>query len=533
MSVDESPEGDRPAPPSPFATDPAAIPVDDLRRSYRRLTKLYELAQQLFSQEALPTLFARIVATAVELLDVERALLATVEGGKEIAQATHAMTVCPGEPLPISSTMVRKVIDSGESILTFDAVEERDYRVAQSVVAHGIRSVMCCPLGPPKEPLGLLYVDNTVRRRAFDASDLQFLQALSHYACIAIQNLTRVQSERAVAKARVETLQRAYGPGHDLVYRSAAMHSVWEMVKKVAPTQVSVLLLGETGTGKEVVARAVHHESDRKDGPWVPVNMGALSSELAESQLFGHVKGAFTGATSDHPGFFVQAHGGVIFLDEITAASHDIQVKLLRVLAEKEVWPIGAKSRVPVDVRVIAAANVDIDREVREHRFREDLFFRLNVARIDVPPLRGRPDDIEPLISHFLALLAPGKSIDPVVLRALCAHDWRGNVRELRNIIEILGILAQGDTIRMSDLPDRVAKTGGSAPPPTPSEAPEPLAMLLERVEKEHIKRALDFTHGHKDRALKLLEMSRATFFDRLRRFGLGDYSNSGSGGGS
>ncbi|MFN7956650.1 MAG: sigma-54-dependent Fis family transcriptional regulator [bacterium] len=506
----------------PFPPDPGAIPAEELRRSYLRLTKLYELGHELFSQAALPGLFERIVAAACELLGAERVLLATVDGNTLVPRAAHELSWSADGPLPISSTMVAQVLESGEPLLTIDAAMDSSFGAAASVVANGIRSVICCVLGDPASPLGILYCDNNVRVRAFDEGDLPFLQALACYACIAIQHLLRIEAEREVAKAREETLERAYGAGHHLVGRSSELKRIYELVKRFAPTQVSVLVTGESGTGKEVIARAIHQESERRAGPFVPVHMGTLSRETAISQLFGHEKGAFTDATSPHHGFFVQAKGGVLFLDEITTATPEIQVLLLRALEADVVRPLGARSDVPVDVRIIAACNVDIEREVREGRFREDLYYRICVARIDVPPLRARRDDIDPLLHHFQARLAPGKSFEPAALDALRQHRWSGNVRELRNVVEIAGILACGDVIRLGDLPAAIAGSAVAAPCSSDG-APESLRQLMERVEREHIRRVLEHTGGHKERAIAILGIARATFFHKLKFYGLVD----------
>lgn len=512
---------------TPFVVDPDAISPKDLRRAYRRLTKLYELAGQLFSHEAMPRLFERIVKAAVELLGAERALLATCDGGKLVPRWAHQLPFAPGGPLPLSMTMTGRVLESGEPILTFDASEDAAFCTSDSVAVHGIRSVMCCALGDPAEPIGILYVDNNVRVRAFEYEDLEFLQALAHYACIAIDNLTRLEAERAVSKARTETLERAYGATHHLVGRSAELRRVYDLVRRVAAASAPVLIVGETGVGKEIVARAIHQESDRRGGPFVPVNVGTLSKETAESQLFGHVKGSFTNAIHEHHGFFEQANGGVLFLDEITTASPEIQVMLLRAIQEQRVRPLGGKKEIPVDVRLVTATNVDIDRERKDGRFRDDLFYRIDVARIEVPPLRERRDDIEPLAHHFLARCAPGKSFEPAALRALCAYAWPGNVRELQHAVEFAAILAQHSVIRLADLPRTLARDGVEDVP-TPSEAPGSLKALLQRTEREHIRRALEFTNGHRDKAIALLQMSRANFFQKVREFGLTDYPPKG-----
>jgi transcriptional regulator with PAS, ATPase and Fis domain len=285
-----------------------------------------------------------------------------------------------------------------------------------------------------------------------------------------------------------------------------------------------VLITGESGTGKELIARALHAGSERSRGPFFTVNCAALTETLLESELFGYRKGAFTGADRDKPGYVELAHGGTLFLDEIGEMGAAMQAKLLRVLQEGEVMPVGGKSPVQVDVRFVSATHRDLAALIREGRFREDLFYRINVARIDVPPLRERREDIPALVDHFLSVLAqeeaqPKRSIEPDALRRLVAHDWPGNVRELQHQILRLSafvrrsVLTLRDVERYTDLPPW---EGSRAP----AGAPLPVDSL-EALERKQILLALERAGGNKTRAADLLGINRATLFRKLKRLDL------------
>ncbi len=275
---------------------------------------------------------------------------------------------------------------------------------------------------------------------------------------------------------------------------SPAMQAVYEITRRVAPSNASVLLLGETGTGKELIAGAIHALSSRAYGPFVKVNCGALSESLLESELFGHVRGAFTSAVANRIGRFEAAHSGSIFLDEINSTSQILQVKLLRVLQEREFERVGDGSRITVDTRVIAASNRDLTKEVQEERFREDLYWRLNVVPIFIPPLRKRPEDIPELVVHFLkvyseandrqVLQAPQETID-----ALQSYHWPGNVRELQNYVERAVVLAEGDVFSPDLLPD-VVRLGGTGSPSTASVRGVDLETLVKEVVEQGVRAA-------------------------------------------
>jgi two-component system response regulator PilR (NtrC family) len=323
-----------------------------------------------------------------------------------------------------------------------------------------------------------------------------------------------------------ELLTTRYGLG-SIVAESDAMKKVCDMVKRVAPTDATILIYGESGTGKELVAKAIHANSPRKDKRFLAVNCAALPEPLLESEMFGHVKGSFTGASADKEGLFEAAKGGTILLDEIGSMPLSIQAKLLRVLQEKEVRRVGSNNNVPVDARVLAAANVRLETLMEKGSFREDLFYRLSVIPVTVKPLRERTEDILPLAYHFLRQETKGRkstpSLDGDVSRALESYPWPGNVRELENAIKHALAFAQGDRIVLSDLPAKIAevkiaKTNGPALGSGTMEQTRgrSLKAFLRAKEKEYLDQVLKLTGGNKEEAAKALSISIATLYRKL-----------------
>jgi two-component system response regulator PilR (NtrC family) len=308
------------------------------------------------------------------------------------------------------------------------------------------------------------------------------------------------------------------------VGRSAAIERVLDLVRRVASSRTSVLITGESGTGKELVARALHDESDRKDAAFVVVNCGAIPENLLESELFGHEKGAFTSATSKKRGLFEAATGGTLFLDEIGELALALQVKLLRALQERVIRPIGASKETEVNVRVVAATNRELEKEVEAGRFRQDLFYRLNVIRIPMPPLRERTEDIPLLAEHFLAKHAGmhGKKLSfaPEALRWLLSQRYPGNIRELENVVERAAVLARGPVIGLEDLPDVLSASSPlSAGPVLPSlDEPFDLDAWLGGLERSVLVRALEKTGGAQKQAARLLEMTFHSLRYRLKK---------------
>jgi len=319
---------------------------------------------------------------------------------------------------------------------------------------------------------------------------------------------------------------------NNIISRNPKMHSIFELVRHIAGTKSTVLIEGETGTGKELIAKAVHYSSEDRHGNLVAVNCAALPENLLESELFGHERGAFTSAESRRKGRFELADKGTIFLDEIGDVSPAMQAKLLRVLQEKRFERVGGHESLEVDVRVVAATNKNLEKEVREGRFREDLFYRLNVIKIDLPPLRERPEDIPLLITHFLNKYArpneAPKKFSPEAMERLLAYKWPGNVRELENAIERAAVTSVGETINVDKLPPRVTGSTSEERPRFEIDLKHPLPYYLkqatEEIEKQYILRALEKSRGNVGRCAELCGLSRRSVSGKISQYEIDKY---------
>jgi len=332
----------------------------------------------------------------------------------------------------------------------------------------------------------------------------------------------RIRDEARRLRAVVEVKESFGG----ILGSSPAMQKVYDLLERVRDSEASVLVTGESGTGKELVARALHDRGPRRGGPFVAVNCSAVPENLLESELFGHAKGAFTDARSDRLGLFSQANGGTLFLDEIGEIPLLVQPKLLRALEERKVRPVGSNVEVDIDVRIVAATNRDLEAAVEEQRFREDLYFRINVIHVDLPPLRSRGTDVLTLAQHFLGryALQAGKDvrgISPSAAQRLCDYEWPGNVRELRNCMERAVALTRYTDIAVEDLPERVAKYRRSHVV-VASDDPSEL-VPLEEVERRYIMRVVEAVAGNKTMASKILGLDRKTLYRKLERYKLED----------
>jgi two-component system response regulator AtoC len=317
--------------------------------------------------------------------------------------------------------------------------------------------------------------------------------------------------------------------GQAIIGRTHSMRELDQLIAKVAPSPTTVLVTGESGTGKELVARELHERSERREGPFIQINCGAIPENLFESELFGYEKGAFTGAVGSKPGRFELAHGGTLFLDEVGELPRDMQVKILRALQERQIDRVGGLRSIDVDVRVIAATNVDLQRAVHQGEFREDLYYRLNVVPVQLPPLRERVDDIPLLVEHFLRkfnarLNKSVARVAPDALAALLEHAWPGNIRELENLMERSVLLSEGDTIGLKDLP---GLRGGTADPSADDledlGLKEYVRVHTTKLERARIRRVLDTMDGNVTRAAQRLGISRKSLQTKMKEYGLRD----------
>lgn len=359
-----------------------------------------------------------------------------------------------------------------------------------------------------------------MKRGAYDYLAKPFQPSEAAFVIRKAQERERLRQTNRLLRRDVE---RAVGD-RPIVAASSVMIDLLEMMERAAAYKTTVLLTGESGTGKEVLARAIHAQSPRRNEAFVAVNCGAIPEHLLESELFGHSKGAFTGADRARRGLFMAATGGTLFLDEISELPINLQVKLLRVLQEEEVRPVGESKSRAVDVRVIAATARDLESEITANRFREDLFYRLNVVRLEVPPLRARPKDVSLLVDHYFAHYQEllGKRLQGIAddaLDALVAYRWPGNVRELQNVIERAVILSNGDRLSLRDLPENVVR------PSEPSESGRSQDLSLRRarrgVEIDVIQMALRATDGNRTHAAKLLEISHRALLYKIKEYGI------------
>jgi DNA-binding NtrC family response regulator len=360
-------------------------------------------------------------------------------------------------------------------------------------------------------------IESAVEAMKLGAADYLIKDARPQDILLTIERVLRIAAlKRENARLRREVHQlRGVG---ELVGESRAMQPVYRTIDAVSQNRSTVLVSGESGTGKELVARTIHARGPAADRPFIAINCAGLSETLLDSQLFGHRRGAFTGAVGDHDGVFRAAEGGTLFLDEVSEIPSGLQAKFLRAVQEREVTPLGSSKPVPIDVRLIAATNRDLEGEVRAGRFRADLFYRLNVVHLELPPLRARGDDIPRLVAHFVQRyseqygVAP-KQVTPDALARLTAHEWPGNIRELQNVIERAFALSSADTITLTEIPTPLT-TSASSPA-------EPGALTLEDAERSAIIAALAQSGGNKNEAARLLGIDRQRLYRKIQKYGL------------
>src|SRR5215203_5798344 len=424
-----------------------------------------------------------------------------------------------GEGFAFSRSVAGQALATGEVIVVEDAPASR-HGDRNSIVALGLKALLAIPLKARERNLGVIYLDTDSPRHGLHGLDRSVLSAFGSQAAIALENARlygQLQDDYFLLRRSVEESFRF----DNILYRSPSMHRVCQAIRQVAGSGVTVLIQGETGTGKELVAHSIHFNSLRKGGRFLGQNAGALPDTLLESELFGHRRGAFSGALENKMGLFEAADGGTVFLDEIGEASPAFQVRLLRLLETGAFRRVGETADRRADVRVLAATHRDLEEEVRAGRFRSDLFYRLSVFPIRLPPLRDRREDIEPLVHHFVERFNRelGRSVRTVrreTLTALLARDWPGNVRELQNVVQRLVLLSPGE--ELAELDESAA--GGTASPITmPSEGLS--TRTLEAVERDHIVRVLAQVGGNQSEAARILGLKRGTLRWRLKKLGV------------
>jgi transcriptional regulator with GAF, ATPase, and Fis domain len=406
----------------------------------------------------------------------------------------------PENAVPISQAILNRVVRERSGLLLTGEGGHRATKDQGVTPDENRTSLLCVPMLVGERVTGVIYLDAKVPTVQFDQNHLRVLQAIAHIAALASENLDHWEKLRQENLA----LRAEIGLKHDIIGSSPSICKVFEFIRKVAHTDSTVLIQGESGTGKELVARAIHSNSPRADRPFVAINSAAIAASLLETELFGHEKGAFTGAASQKKGKVELAEGGTLFLDEIGELAAELQAKLLRVLQEREFERVGGTKPIPLDVRLVAATNKSLVRSVEAGEFRKDLFYRLNVVAVTLPPLRDRREDIAEMAGYFIRKMQRKcptlvKSISLEALACLSQYDWPGNVRELENAIERAAVLGTNDVIRPEDLPENIIEGGG------PSGESAKYYSSLKEFKKQLIQQALQQANGSYVDAAKIL----------------------------
>lgn len=434
----------------------------------------------------------------------------------------------------VSEYLSRTVVQVGEAVLAQDITDDSTLGLRDSKGEILAQSVICAPLRiglKDKKVYGLIHLYTAEADHTLDPDDLDFTLAVADNLALAFRSLRRQQKlseDLNVTRREVTQLREQLGAESDIVGSSPAMQLVHQQIQQAGPTNATVLIRGESGVGKELVARAVHFASQRSKGPFVCLNCAALSESLLESELFGHEKGAFTGATEKKAGKFETAHQGTLVLDEIGEMSPSIQAKFLRVLEGHPFERVGGSKPIKVDVRVIAATNRDLEQAVQQSQFRKDLYFRLKVVEIEVPPLRKRREDVTEIAEHFLArfcneLGKKHKRFSGAALERMRNYRWPGNVRELKNVIERAVVLSQSDTIESDELSLSNLRTASETNMEIELESEfEPISLA--EMERKHILQVLNSVEWNKSRSAQILGIERSTLDRKIKRYDLERY---------
>lgn len=493
------------------------------------LEKIVEISRILNEYSEPSLVLNNLLDSAISYLKADRGLIIfydketedfVVKAGRNVEKETIS------DVTKISRSIVKNVSEGGKSIFSFKLDEDERFAQNVSVVNLKIRSLICVPLQKSKEIIGTIYLDSLTEKKTFAAEDVDFLETVGNLAVIA---LTNAESFQKIAKEKIrlqKTVEEKFS-FHKIISQDEKMLEIFSELVEVAKTDISVLINGESGTGKELIARAVHFQSHRKDKNFVAIDCGAIPETMIESELFGHKKGSFSGAVTDKKGLFEEADGGTIFLDEITNTSFSFQARLLRVLQEREIRRVGETNYRKVDVRVIAATNLNILEAIEKGNFREDLYFRLNNFTIPLPPLRERKGDIPLLVNNFVKEFSETYNkeltgISERLLDYLQTLEWKGNVRELRSVISEMVLKEKEKFLRVESLPKRIRISYSTREKAEKSALPLELGFVsLDECQKIYIQKVLDSVDNNQTKAAQILELPRPTLRSKMIKLGI------------
>ena len=495
---------------SPRTPAPARAPAG---QRLVALDSLVRFSERLLAATDLARLLDELLDALLEVTHAEKGFLILLEDGEMTVRGARnvARETIENAMARVSDSIIQRVVETRRPIVVADALHDAEWSGSSSVVNLKLCSVMCAPLMQKGDVFGVIYLGNDSVVSLFDDRALEPLTVFAAQASLLVQNAMLLDSLRRENVALKEAVQsKQYG---DLVGAGASMREVYRRIEKVAATDISVLVSGETGTGKEVVAREIHRRSPRAQGPYVAVTCGASPESLLESELFGHVRGAFTGAVASRIGRFQAASGGTLFLDEIGEMPPQLQVKILRALQERTVTRVGDARPEPVDIRVVAATNKVLEDEIKRGSFREDLYYRLNVVKIELPPLRDRGEDLVVIAKWFLQKYgkefgAKVRGFTPGALVAMRKYAWPGNIRELENLVKKAVVLADRPLVSAEDLDLR----------PEILEPILPLSQAKEEFQKRYINEVLARNGGNRTKTAKDLDVDPRTIFRHLEK---------------
>jgi transcriptional regulator with GAF, ATPase, and Fis domain len=491
--------------------------------------KLFAFSEKLINRRSVDELLESMLDDVIELTHAQKGFLILVEGAEVVSdgksppssQSDRKLVVRAARNVKkeaitdaggaISDSIVRQVVSTGKPVIVSDALADTTFGRSESVIAMKLSSVMCAPLVSQGEVIGALYVGNDKVKHLFERTQMELLAIFASQASLILQNAMLLNALRAdKEKLQGELKDKRFG---EIIGSCPSMMEVFRKLQKVATTDISVLITGETGTGKELIAKEIHRRSQRADGPFVVINCGAIPENLIESELFGHVKGAFTGAVVSRPGKFQVADKGTLFLDEIGELPLNLQVKLLRALQERIVFRVGVSKPEKVDIRIVAATNRNLEEEIRAQNFREDLYYRLNVVNLWLPPLRERGDDVMIIARSLLTKYAEEldshvKGFSPAALASIRKYAWPGNIRQLENRIKKALVLCDQTLLSPEDLDLGASQDVGIMP----------LEKAKEEFQRRYVLEALERNNGNRTQTARDLGVDPRTIFRYLEK---------------